>query len=241
MDALVSFRDAGISRVVTTPHLDGARTSGSRRERIESAFQELASAAEVTVPEIQLELAYEIRIDDPETDLSDRSLGLSGGGAILVEFPQLAMPAYSDSMLGVVVDQGWVPVLAHPERYSGIEIGYDSIRRWREMGAIMCLNVGSLLGEHGPEASRVAFRMLSDGLADVIASDHHARPRRSTTVRRGWDLITADGSDVAIEAARTMLVTNPRALLSGDPLLPVSGLERGGGWLGQLKRRLLGG
>ena len=189
---------------------------------------------------MQLELAYEVRIDDPEADLSDRSLGLSSGGGILVEFPQLTMPAYSDRMLGVVLDQGWTPVLAHPERYSGIETGYDWIRRWREMGSVMCLNVGSLLGEHGPEASRVACRMLADGQADIIASDHHARPRRSTLLRRGWDLLAADGSEVAVEAARTLMVTNPQALLSGDPLLPVAGIEQAGGWLGRLKRRLLG-
>lgn len=239
MDALVSFRDAGINRVVTTPHLDGARASGQRRERIESAFRELAAAAEETVPEVQLELAFEIRIDDPEADLSDRSLGLSGGGAILVEFPQLTMPAYSGRMLGVVVDQGWVPVLAHPERYSGIEMGYDWVRRWRELGTVMCLNVGSLLGEHGPEASRVAYRMLADGQADIVASDHHARPRRSTLLREGWDVLTAGESETAVEAARTLMVTNPRRLLAGEALLPVPGVEQSG-WLRRLKRRLLG-
>lgn len=239
MDALVSFRDAGINRVVTTPHLDGARASGRRRERIESAFQELAGAAREAVPEVQLELAYEVRIDDPEADLSDRSLGLSDGGGILIEFPQLTMPAYSDRMLGVVLEQGWVPVLAHPERYSGIEKGYDWVGRWREMGAIMCLNVGSLVGEHGPEAWRVSSRMLADGQADIIASDHHARPRRSTLLRRGWDLLIGEDTESALEAARTLMVTNPRLLLAGDALLPVPPIDQASGWLGRLKRKLL--
>lgn len=238
--ALMAFRDSGISRVVTTPHLDGARATGTRRDRIESAFHELAAEARNSVPEVQFELAYEVRIDDPEADLSDRSLGLSDGGGILVEFSQLTLPAYSDRMLGVVVDQGWIPVLAHPERYSGIDMNYEWVGRWREMGAVMCLNVGSLLGEHGPEASRVAFRMLADGQADIIASDHHARPRRSTLLRRGWDLIAAGGSEAALEAARTLMISNPRALLSGDPLIPVIAFEPDGGWLGRLKRRLLG-
>lgn len=225
---------------MTTPHLDGARVQGNRRRNIELAFRELADAADSTVPEMRLELAYEVRIDDPEIDLSDRTLGLSDGGALLVEFPQLALPAYSDRMLEVVVAQDWVPVLAHPERYAGIGLTYDWIPRWRALGAVMCLNVGSLFGEHGAEAERVARRMLASGHADLIASDHHARPRRSTTLRQGWDLLAEGEPAEKREAVRTLMVSNPLALLSGGALLPVPAIDFGGGWFDHVKRRLLG-
>ncbi len=241
LEALSSFFDDGIRRVVTTPHLDGAHANSPRRERIDAAFEELAAAAAISVPDIQLELAYEVRIDDPEADLSDRSLGLSKGGCLLVEFPQLTLPAYSNRMLEVVLAYDWVPVLAHPERYAGVGVAYGWISRWREMGAVMCLNVGSLLGEHGPEAERVARRMLADGQADIVASDHHARPRRSTTLRRGWDLLTEGGSSEDREVAHTLMVSNPLAVLAGTPLTPVSAVESAGGWFGRLRRRLLGG
>ena len=240
VEALTSFFNAGIRRVVTTPHLDGARVQGSRRRFIETAFQELAAAAAAVLPDIRLELAYEVRIDDPEIDLSDRTLGLSDGGGLLVEFPQLALPAYSDRMLQVVVDQGWVPVLAHPERYAGIGLAYEWIERWRTLGAVMCLNVGSLFGEYGPEAERVARRMLASGQVDLIASDHHARPRRSTTLRRGWDLLTTGQSAETREAVHMLMVSNPLAILSGSAPLPVPAIGSGGGWLDRVKRRMRG-
>jgi len=240
VEALTSFFNAGIRRVVTTPHLDGARVQGSRRRFIETAFQELAAAAAAVLPDIRLELAYEVRIDDPEIDLSDRTLGLSDGGGLLVEFPQLALPAYSDRMLQVVVDQGWVPVLAHPERYAGIGLAYEWIERWRTLGAVMCLNVGSLFGEYGPEAERVARQMLASGQVDLIASDHHARPRRSTTLRRGWDLLTTGQSAEIREAVHMLMVSNPLAILSGSTPLPVPAIGSGGGWLDRVKRRLRG-
>jgi protein-tyrosine phosphatase len=240
VEALTSFFNAGIRRVVTTPHLDGARVQGSRRRFIETAFQELATAAAAVLPDVRLELAYEVRIDDPEIDLSDRTLGLSDGGGLLVEFPQLALPAYSDRMLQVVIDQGWVPVLAHPERYAGIGLAYEWIERWRTLGAVMCLNVGSLFGEYGPEAERVARRMLASGQVDLIASDHHARPRRSTTLRRGWDLLTTGQSAETLEAVHMLMVSNPLAILSGSAPLPVPAIGFGGGWLDSVKRRLRG-
>ncbi len=239
--ALRSFRDSGVVRVVTTPHLDAGHVRTGRRERIEEAFRRVAEEAAAELPDLRFELGYEIRIDDPEVDLSDRGLGLSDGGAILVEFPRLALPVYSPRMLDVVRQQGWTPVLAHPERYSGIGASYEWIRHWREMGVLMCMNVGSLLGEHGRDAQQVARRMLASGHADLIGSDHHARPHRSTLLRRGFDLLVERGGDEMEEAARLLVEINPSAVLSGDPVWPVPPLELEAGWLGRVRRKLLGG
>lgn len=239
--ALRSFRDSGVVRVVTTPHLDAGHVRTARHERIEAAFRGIADAAASECPELRLELAYEIRIDDPEVDLSDSGLGLSGGRAILVEFPQLALPAYSPRMLDVVRQQGWRPVLAHPERYAGIAAAYEWIPRWREMGVIMCVNVGSLLGQHGRDAHQVVRRMLASGHADLIGSDHHARPHRSTLLRQGFDLLVERGGAQVEDAARLLVASNPRAVLAGEPLQSVPPLELEPGWLGRVRRKLLGG
>lgn len=239
--ALRSFRDSGVARVVTTPHLDAGHVRAPRRGRIEEAFDRLAEAAAREVPDVQLELGYEIRIDDPEVDLSDRTIGLGGGGAILVEFPQLTLPAYSGRMLDVVRAQGWQPVLAHPERYAGIGQSYEWIGRWREMGVVLCVNVGSLLGEHGRDAQQVARRMLASGHIDLMGSDHHARPRRSTLLRRGRDFLAEQDDPRFLEAARLLTEVNPLAVLTGQPLTPVPALEPPSGLMGRMRRKFLGG
>lgn len=240
VETLRAFRDSGIVRVVTTPHLDARDVGTTRHARIELAFRALQEAAE-DVPELELELAYEIRIDDPEIDLSDRELGLSDGGAILVEFSRLSLPAYSSRMLDVVREQDWIPVLAHPERYAGVEASYETIERWRGMGALMCVNVGSLLGEYGREPQRVARRMLVDGLVDLLGSDHHARPHRSTLLRRGYDLLAELGDPRCTEAARLLTEINPLAVLEGEPTTQVPALDLPSGWFDRVRRKLLGG
>lgn len=241
LEALRTFRDSGVRRVVTTPHLDAGHVDSPRRARIEGAFSQLAEAAAREVPEIELGLSYEVRIDDPEVSLADPTLGLAGGGALLVEFPQLSLPAYSDRMLEIVTDQGWKPVLAHPERYTGILQAYGWIERWRDMGVVMCVNVGSLLGEHGREAEQVVRRMLAAGHADIMGSDHHARPHRSTLLRVGYDTFTAEADPTFEEVARYLVSTNPRALLDGDFLSPVPPVEFPAGWLSRLGRKFRGG
>lgn len=241
LDALRSFRDAGVNRVVTTPHLDAGHVESPRRGRIEGAFNQLAEAAAREVPEVELGLSYEVRIDDPEVSLADRSLGLGSGGALLVEFPQLSLPAYSDRMLEIVAEQDWMPVLAHPERYTGIAQAYGWIERWRDMGVVMCINVGSLLGEHGREAEQVVRRMLAAGHADIMGSDHHARPHRSTLLRAGYETFAAEADPTFEEVGRNLMSTNPKALLDGDFLSPVPPVEFSEGWLSRLGRKFRGG
>jgi protein-tyrosine phosphatase len=51
-------------------------------------------------------------------------------------------------------------------------------RDLREPGRLFQLNATSLLGYHGAEIEATAWRLIDDGLADLVASDGHrlARP-----------------------------------------------------------------
>ena len=57
-----------------------------------------------------------------------------------------------------------------------------------ERGALLCLNAGSLVGDHGAAAERTAWRLVEDGVVALAASDGH-RARRPPVM------------DVAYEAA----------------------------------------
>lgn len=234
---LREYRSLDILTVVTTPHLAASATGSDWRQAIDESFETLAAAAAAECPEVSLGLSYELRLDDPDCDLSDADLGL-GGGALLVEFPMLALPAYPERMLEVVLDAGWIPVLAHPERYAGVDGAFGWIARWREMGAVMCVNAGSLWGEHGAEAQRVARRMLADGSVDIVSSDNHARPHRAATVRQAWDYLAGAGFE---EQANLLTASNPEALLRGEPLIPAAPCEPGGGLVDRLRRFVRGG
>jgi len=234
---LGQFTELGITRVVTTPHLSTRDVSGPRRDHIEARYEELREQVSQHIPVLSLGLSYEIRLDDPDDDLTDPRLGLEAGGHLLVEFPMLMLPAYPDRMLAAPRAQGWTPVLAHPERYLGLEQAFTWVQRWRDAGTLMCVNAGSLWGEYGAEAERNARNMLGAGLVDIIASDHHARPTRATTVRDAWGLLVESGYE---EQARTLCSSNPLAVLRGEPVAPVAPCELGTSWVGRL-RRLFGG
>ena len=73
-----------------------------------------------------------------------------------------------------VIDAGYIPVIAHPERYQIVHEDYSLLQKWKDMGCILQVNRTSIFGyDKIANANFVANKMLEDDLIDVIASDAH--------------------------------------------------------------------
>jgi protein-tyrosine phosphatase len=68
---------------------------------------------------------------------------------------------------------GYIPVIAHPERYVAVQNSPGLAVRWFEKGYVIQLNKGSLLGRLGQTACDTAQYLLSAQIAHVVASDAH--------------------------------------------------------------------
>ena len=111
-------------------------------------------------------------------------------------------------------EMGFGTLVAHPERSAtGHDLLYELVRG----GAVLQVNVCSLLGAHGPDARRRAIAMVRGGSAYVLASDGHGG-RRAHTLRAGVEHAVAAG--VSAERAARLTQANPRFLLEhGLPAL----------------------
>ena len=73
---------------------------------------------------------------------------------------------------------GFVPVLAHVERYRCMTEDTGHAEALRELGAWIQLNADAVLGLEGFGSKKFCKKMLKEGLVDVIASDSHGISRR---------------------------------------------------------------
>ena len=78
--------------------------------------------------------------------------------------------------------KGFGLVIAHPERAEGLLAGAGMaiLRRELTYGAVLQVNVCSLLGMHGDEARDAGRRLVRSGLAYALASDGHGGQRGHT-------------------------------------------------------------
>lgn len=219
--ALAALRAAGAVHVVTTPHVDGSLTRRAdaleqRLEALDAAWTALAALAAEHEPGLRLERGAEVMLDVPTPQLDDPRLRIAGGPFVLVEFPHRILPPQSANTLARLAQQGWIPLVAHPERYASLGDDLEPIGAWRRVGAYLQVNGPALLGRFGPRVRANALTLLARGWADCIASDYHARgdPRLA-------EYRQALTEQLGSEHAELLLSVNPARIARGEPPVPV--------------------
>ena len=69
--------------------------------------------------------------------------------------------------------KGYIPVLAHPERYAYFYNEYKSFHQLKNAGCLFQLNLKSTVGYYGLDSARISDKLLEDGLIDFVGSDIH--------------------------------------------------------------------
>jgi len=103
------------------------------------------------------------------------------GGYVLFEFSFINKPPNMIPVVQKILDKGYKPILAHPERYPYLSI--DELRNLRSWGCCMQLNTISLTGYYGAETKKIAETLIDNQMIDFISSDMH-HPRHAEAFKR---------------------------------------------------------
>lgn len=228
MEGLGRLWDAGVRTVVTTPHLDGSvtRSPGQLEVRLEEiglAWKTLQAKAGEVLPSLTLLRGQEIMLDIPDPVLADPRVRLAETPYVLVEWPRLQVPPATGPVLARLGEMGVKIVLAHPERYHGLDAAMALPGEWRRMGALLQVNYGSLMGRYGDGPRKKAFTLLERGWVDLFSTDFHGRPHLLIYIREAADLLEEMGG---LQQFDLLSRVNPTRLLEGNELLPVPPLPR---------------
>ena len=86
---------------------------------------------------------------------------------------------------------------------------------WVQMGCLLQINKGSLLGRFGPVEERLAMELVDRGFAFAVASDAHSPLMRTTWMKDVRDLLRREFSEAA---AAALLERNPRKLIYNESI-----------------------
>jgi tyrosine-protein phosphatase YwqE len=167
--------------LVSKGYLEAVCTSHSTflyrntEEGVEKAVAELQRELDARDIPLQLIPSLEYRLV-PQTWPRERLLPWKGNH-VLVELslrtPEKMLPLVPEEEIRGLVEAGYQPVLAHPERYLwATPEDYD---RWRDAGALFQRNLGSLEGFYGAPAQLRARYLKEKGYCSFLGTDLHNR------------------------------------------------------------------
>jgi protein-tyrosine phosphatase len=227
---LRALYEEGVSHLSVSPHLFGWLTDeegalAKRLDRLESAFAELQHVCSHRADVPQLFFGQEILCPTPQIAqrvFREPRAGYRGTDYALVEFG-FDLPSDVLGVVRAVLDSGRRLIISHPERYrhNRINVHIDELRSWHQAGARLQVNAGSLLGDYGSAIEKLAWQLLAEGLAHLVATDHHA-DSRVVSPRAAFDAIARAG---AVETARILMSANTARVLRNEELLPVPKLN----------------
>ena len=211
--------ESGVRQIVATPHFPGEEASMQTLPLVLSSYKALRHEVARLDLGVEIHPGVEILCTPQTPDLArQRKLPTIGNSRyILTEFFFDETLEYMELMLDQLSRWGYQPVVAHPERYHGVQRQPQVMQRWFAKGYVLQLNKGSIQGAFGTRAESTAMDLLRHGLAHVIASDAHHADFRTTHMAAisawGREYLGAEYTDI-------LLRRNPLQIVKGKPIVP---------------------
>ncbi|MDO4804407.1 MAG: capsular biosynthesis protein [Lachnospiraceae bacterium] len=199
MAILYDERANGVTDVIMTPHF--------RREMFETdrgvvyeRYLEVLREARREFPEIRLYLGCEFHanMDMEELVLSDPLYRMPDTRHVLLEFSSMHPKSYIKERTYALLSRGFIPILAHVERYPPLHKDMGLISELRDMGAFIQVNANALIGKDGWGWKRFTGKLLKNNLIDFVGSDAHNTSDRTCNIKKAYDLVAKKaGRDTA--------------------------------------------
>ena len=155
--------ESGVTTLVATPHwgLPDQSTSGLRR-RIQGQLSTLREILQQAAVPLEVLEGMEIFGTEDTPRLLELGLltTLNGSRYPLIEFPFRNYARSATEILEELRKMDMVPVIAHPERYQYVQRNPALLNLWTDMGCLLQINRGSLLGRFGRTSEELAWAML---------------------------------------------------------------------------------
>lgn len=207
----------GIEEIVATPHVHFDRYS-NKRSTIAVATQVFRTElARQSIP-LKVRLGGEVRFSEDIIELLDADeipfLGVyEGHRVMLLEFPHSHIPVGADKLVGWLIARRVRPLIAHPERNRDVMRSLDKIRPFVQMGCLLQVTAGSLVGRFGELAQTRAHELLQQGWVTLLATDAHNMKHRPPDLASARQAVErAFGSQAAWE----LVHDHPARLFSSE-------------------------
>lgn len=174
IEMLKKAEQAEFTDIILTPHyIEGyyENTKSKIKTNISNLKKEVYKENIVT----QLYQGNEILLTEKTPDLLSKSKisTLANSRYILFELPFSNKLLNLSQIIFKIKANGYIPILAHPERYSYIQENPNNLIEIIKSGVLVQSNYGSFAGQYGKTAKQTAEILLQNRLIHFLGSDTH--------------------------------------------------------------------
>lgn len=174
INILKEAKRVGFSKVISTSHyLEGYYESDENERndllnkiKQENVGIELYLGSEIYVSENMLEFLKE-----------KKASSINNSRYVLFELPMGNETVLAKEMIYRLIENNYVPIIAHPERYSYVQDNPEYVNELLDMGAMFQSNYGSIIGLYGKKAEKTVKKLLKENLVQFLGSDVHREER----------------------------------------------------------------
>ncbi len=168
----------GVRTIILTPHY--------RRRMFEPELEDILRGYEALLPEaerlgISLYLGCEFRVNMDMVSTLDEGKrpSMANSRYVLCEFSETDQPSYIKQRAYHLISHGYIPILAHIERYVALRKDLLLVEELSELGCLAQVNAGSILGDDGFLIKRFCKKLIDYDLLDLVGSDAHDLKKRA--------------------------------------------------------------
>ena len=163
------YIEAGFTEIIATSHFDRSRymvDAQEIREKVAIINDELAKMG----IDFKVHPGHEIQVEiDMLKKIREGSLlRLNDSRYVLCELPFGSKPNFLKDLIYKIQLEGYVPIIAHAERYSYVESDIDWLVDFIKMGALIQINYSSINSHY--ETTKT---LLERNMVHIIATDAH--------------------------------------------------------------------
>ena len=172
---LKEMKKIGVDELILTPHyIEGSDYSCNNKNK-EKLFEEFKKKVKKEKIDIKLYLGNEVFITPNIIDLLKKKeiKTLNNSKYLLFEFPLNHVYKNTSEIISLIVSNGYIPVLAHPERYAIFKHHPELLEEYLRKGVLMQSNVTSLFNIYGRTSKKTLIYFLKNKWITFLGSDTH--------------------------------------------------------------------
>lgn len=180
---LKKFVDLGYKKAILTPHVMGdayQNTPAGIREKLDYLKSNLGDL------KIDLACAAEYYIDESlysKLEKNEEILSFGKNKYVLIETSYINESSLLTHVSFELQSRGFVPVLAHPERYTYM---YHDFKKYIEMfdrGLLFQINLNSLVGYYSDTSKKIVEKLIDHKMVHFVGTDCHSIKQAEATER----------------------------------------------------------